>query len=537
MKISKVVTVFVCTLWLQTCMCKLYSSTYEMLQLLKTERKIIEGLLAYFERQEKNGITFESEIKEFVDEVEKQNNVTIDNLSTTANPLTTFHLLYRAVQTWSKFSENLTCQDDHDHDEECPVLTGADVIDVIKRREGASHWPNEVELKHAAKAIINVWNVYDLKLEDLVKGSLGDVAEEGLSADEIFFIANIARDAGMTYEAITWFDFLLKRLESFGPHKFQTSSLYRRLALTYHEYGMTSKGIELLKECLKKEPDHNGVSRDLDYLQKTGAVDDVKELVRFRPKDISKATKDRQNFEELCRSAAKGEFTRSNYLKCSLVPLFNYYGKAKVELLSKYPRIEILYDVADENETKEIISYGDRSFAEFYEIFPFDPAPAIVDNRLKSGPMCEWSAPYPLMINVTDRLERMTRFHMYPVEDISSSECYIMTNEGPGYISQPLVDFYAQAYLPYPYAGNRQATIMLQLSDVQYGGSMVFPKLNITVPVTKGAAVVWWNLRRDGSPSLRSTHMTCPVLVGSNWALYKNVLYSNQLFRRPCETN
>lgn len=108
------------------------------------------------------------------------------------------------------------------------------VINVVKRRTN-SDWPTETELKEAARAIVNVWIVYDLDLDQVINGTIGDVTERSLSSDEIFFIANAARDSGMTYEAITWFEYLLQRLESFSSQTFKTSSLYRRLALTYRE--------------------------------------------------------------------------------------------------------------------------------------------------------------------------------------------------------------------------------------------------------------------------------------------------------------
>lgn len=111
------------------------------------------------------------------------------------------------------------------------------VINVVKRRTN-SDWPRETELNQAARAIVNVWIVYDLDLGKVINGTLDEVSERSLSPDEIFFIANAAKDAGMTYEAITWFEYLLQRLESFSSQKFKTSSLYRRLALTYREVGI-----------------------------------------------------------------------------------------------------------------------------------------------------------------------------------------------------------------------------------------------------------------------------------------------------------
>lgn len=532
MKFSKLLVAFTCTLWVQACFCRVFSSTFKLLELLKTERKIIEGLTGYFERQEKHGVKFETSITEFVNKADQLNEEDTTSIEKNGTPLLVFQILYRAVQEWEKFYEHLTCEEEDE--KKCPILTGADVIDVTKRREG-SQWPSEVDLKQAARTIVDVCNVYDLDLKNIVKGSIGSVTERPLSADHIFFIGNAARDAGMTYEAVTWFKFLLERLDTLGPHMFKVSSLYRRLALTYREYGMGSKAIELLQKYLEIEPDDKGVSRDLEYLQTTGAADDVTEFVRFKANDTSKATVTRQQYERLCKFTAKIRKSGSSRLHCFLVTLFNSYGTVKVELLSRQPRIEVLYNVVNENETEEILSYGEKAFSEFYEMHSFKLGTTAADHRIQSGAMCEWDTRYPLLYNITHRLEQMTRFHMYPEGEFMSSECYTLTNEGPGYISQPAVDFFPDGYRPFPFAGNRLATIMIQLSDVNYGGSVVFPKLNVTVPVTRGSAVIWWNLKRDGSPSQRSAHAHCPTVIGSNWALFKNILSDNQLFRRPCE--
>jgi hypothetical protein len=99
-------------------------------------------------------------------------------------------------------------------------------------------WPTGSDVNEAAKAILNVWTFYDLDLDKIIKGNIFEVSERPLSADDMFLIANVARDSGMTYEAITWFDYLLQRLETLGNFAFKTSALYRRLATAYKEVVM-----------------------------------------------------------------------------------------------------------------------------------------------------------------------------------------------------------------------------------------------------------------------------------------------------------
>lgn len=108
------------------------------------------------------------------------------------------------------------------------------VINVNQRRE-STNWPTGTDVTEAAKAILNVWTLYDLDLEKIINGSLLEISERPLTADDVFLIANTARDSGMAYEAITWFEYLLQRLETIGSFTFKTSALYRRLATAYKE--------------------------------------------------------------------------------------------------------------------------------------------------------------------------------------------------------------------------------------------------------------------------------------------------------------
>ncbi|EOD28154.1 hypothetical protein EMIHUDRAFT_235093 [Emiliania huxleyi CCMP1516] len=56
------------------------------------------------------------------------------------------------------------------------------------------------------------------------------------------------------------------------------------------------------------------------------------------------------------------------------------------------------------------------------------------------------------------------------------------------------------------YRGNRHFTFLIYLSDVAAGGDTNFPRLNITVPPTPLAALVFDNCLRNGEPDERTLH-------------------------------
>ncbi|XP_064096598.1 prolyl 4-hydroxylase subunit alpha-1-like isoform X4 [Macrobrachium nipponense] len=83
-------------------------------------------------------------------------------------------------------------------------------------------------------------------------------------------------------------------------------------------------------------------------------------------------------------------------------------------------------------------------------------------------------------------------------------------------------------------SGDRIATWMFYLSDVEAGGRTAFPKAGVSVTPVKGSAVFWFNLKRNGEVNPRSEHGGCPVLLGHKWVTNKWIREASNFMRRPC---
>ncbi|XP_047144915.1 prolyl 4-hydroxylase subunit alpha-1 isoform X2 [Hydra vulgaris] len=85
--------------------------------------------------------------------------------------------------------------------------------------------------------------------------------------------------------------------------------------------------------------------------------------------------------------------------------------------------------------------------------------------------------------------------------------------------------------------GNRIATLLIYLSDVERGGDTVFTRLGLSLKPKLGDAAFWHNLYKNGSGIYATEHASCPVVSGSKWVANKWFHTLGNEFTRKCSLN
>ncbi|XP_075254210.1 prolyl 4-hydroxylase subunit alpha-1-like isoform X2 [Convolutriloba macropyga] len=188
-----------------------------------------------------------------------------------------------------------------------------------------------------------------------------------------------------------------------------------------------------------------------------------------------------------------------------------YLQPIRREWLNKRPNLFVIYDLM--NSTEADLLWRLAPFAERSVVM--NEAGTKSTQETRTGITAWLSDMTPEVAAVSSRIGHIL------TKDMRFSESYQIANYGIGghyYIHHDYFTEEALKNLKSAIAkgwSNRLITMVVYLSDVLEGGNTVFPKLDIAVAPRKGSAVVWENLRSDGTPYEETLHAGCPVLIGS----------------------
>ncbi|KAK3090445.1 hypothetical protein FSP39_011937 [Pinctada imbricata] len=276
------------------------------------------------------------------------------------------------------------------------------------------------------------------------------------------------------------------------------------------------------ERILKEHDEDSKVSEE-------GVVDDTQETHYRQSEEF-------QTYESLCR----GEDTKVNKDKHRLVCRYHNNNNPslliqpiKQEEIFLDPWIVMYYDVMSDSEIKVIKELAtpklDRATVHNAKTGKLETAHYRVSKSawLKDGD-------HFVVHRVNNRIQAVTGLTMKTAEDLQ------IANYGLGGQYEPHFDFARKeeknAFKSLG-TGNRIATWLTYMSDVEAGGATVFPYIGVKLFPKKGAAAFWYNLYRNGDGIYNTRHAACPVLVGHKWVSNKWIHERGQEFRRTCSLN
>ncbi|XP_052856488.1 prolyl 4-hydroxylase subunit alpha-3 isoform X3 [Drosophila gunungcola] len=349
--------------------------------------------------------------------------------------------------------------------------------------------PTALDLEHACRGIDDLMSFYDLKPEDLAAGSLAGHSkpETALSARDCLALGEFCIGNRNEDRAEAWFNTSLAKNET----KFNSYTVHSSWG------ALQIKNNQLIAASFHfgKKPKELSYS-DLDmFIEKELATNQNCSALSRKPSRL------------LCRyNTSTTAFTR-------IAPL-------KMEELSTDPYMVVFHDVIYDSEIDLIMNSSEFSLS-------------LIDVGQKSEVRSSKDSFILTTLDesLTERVADMTGLNM----DMSEAITLINYGIGGHYMLH-------HDYLNFPQKvrmekGERIATVLFYLGDVDSGGDTIFPLININVTPKKGSAVFWYNLHNSGAVNEKSLHSACPVISGSKYVLTKWINELPQAFSSPCIKN
>ncbi len=110
---------------------------------------------------------------------------------------------------------------------------------------------------------------------------------------------------------------------------------------------------------------------------------------------------------------------------------------------------------------------------------------------------------------------KVFKFGAFQIANYGLGGQYSTHHDSNGYYEGLVTTTSANQYRHNQAVGDRFVTVMGYLSEVELGGTTVFPLIGVRSPVEKGAIVLWFNLMDNGIRDGWGYHGGCPVAVSA----------------------
>ncbi|XP_044310229.1 prolyl 4-hydroxylase subunit alpha-2 isoform X2 [Varanus komodoensis] len=508
-----------------------FTSIGQMTDLIFAEKDLVQSLKAYIQEEE-------SKLSKIKSWAEKMESVTVKATSDPegylAHPVNAYKLVKRLNTEWQEL-ENLVLED----------ATKGFIANLTIQRQ---FFPSEEDETGAAKALMRLQDTYKLDPETISKGEFpGTKYRSVLTVDDCFGMGKTAYNDGDYYHTVLWMQQALKQHDDGEETLVTKAEILDYLSYAIFQLGDIRRAMELTRRLISLDPHHERASSNMRYFEKL--LENEKEAKPFNESsDTVEATTnggiyerpqdylpEREIYEALCRGeGVKMTPRRQKRLFCRY-----HNGNQNPHLLIApfkeedewdSPHIVRYYDVLSDEEIEKIKELAKPKLARATVRDPKTGVLTVANYRVSKSSWLEEDDDL-VVAKVNHRMEHITGL------TTKTAELLQVANYGMGGQYEPHFDFSRRPFdSSLKTEGNRLATFLNYMSDVEAGGATVFPDFGAAIWPKKGTAVFWYNLFRSGEGDYRTRHAACPVLVGCKWVSNKWFHERGNEFLRPCGT-
>ncbi|XP_054081774.1 prolyl 4-hydroxylase subunit alpha-1 [Zeugodacus cucurbitae] len=538
-QLSKLLTIcfVICTLTIRCTNSEVYTALAEMEELLETESVLITNLNGYLKVQQQKLDYLKNKLGEYQREHE---DAATDMSTYVSNPINAYLLTKRLTTDWRQV-ENLMAHD-----------VGVDFLNNITNYRHVLKFPSDEDLNGAAVALMRLQDTYKLDTSSVARGMLNGIQySTAMSSDDCFEMGRQSYVNHDYYHTVLWMNEAMTLLQEEPQNQtqaFTRADILEYLAFSTYKQGNVESALTMTNELLELTPNHERARGNKVFYEKEIAElkaeskvkgDDGSESTPVSDLPISKGDpslytfNERKSYEMLCRGELKQSPADLRPLRCRYVNNnvpFLRLAPLKLEEAYLDPYIVMYHDVMHDNEIELIKKMARPRFRRATVQNAVTGELETANYRISKSAWLR-TEEHKIIENIVQRTEDMTGLDMSVAEELQ------VVNYGIGGHYEPHFDFArkdeVRAFQGLN-TGNRIATVLFYMSDVEQGGATVFTNLRIALWPRKGSAAFWYNLHKSGEGDFRTRHAACPVLTGSKWVSNKWIHERNQEFRRPC---
>lgn len=500
-----------------------FTSVGQMTDLLFIEKDLVLSLKDYIRAEERKL----HQLKLWADRLELLSSAaTEDPERFLGNPVNAFKLIKRLNSEWS--------------DLEALVLTDASDGFISNLTIQRQYFPTDEDQAGAANALIRLQDTYKLDTQTIATGMLpGAALLSRLSAEDCFDLGKVAYSEADYLHTTLWMEQALRQLKSESEaHTLDQTTVLDYLSYSVYQQGALEQALHYTRRLLTLDPSHQRALGNLKYFeyqlskqQRSPGAEQSTASGRRRDDYLP----EKKAYEELCRGEGiRMTPRRQSRLHCRYHDNHRHpsllIGPVKQEEEWDRPLILRYHNVISEREMEKIKELAKprlrRATVHDPQTGKLTTAPYRVSKSAWLGAL-----EHPLVDKINQRIQDVTGL------DVSTAEELQVANYGVGGHYEPHFDF-GRDDEPDAFeelgTGNRIATWLLYMSDVQAGGATVFTDVGASIKPKKGSAVFWYNLYPSGEGDYRTRHAACPVLLGNKWVSNKWIHERGQEFRRRC---